>query len=87
MIKTLISTSRGWLIRQGLKQAGVISATISSSIITKQAAIGLSDENILSITEIISKSTEGIIVGVISIFILMVEAYLSKKASPIATKE
>lgn len=86
MLLTIISTKKGWIIRQVLKAASSASAIISSAFITKSVSYGLDHDKVTDIASIITTSTEGIIVGLASLALMGIETYLSKQASPIATK-
>ena len=79
----LISTSKGWIIRQAIKQASVLGATISSSIVTK---VALSEEGAKTVTDFINNSFMGLATGGVSVALILIEAMLSKKASKIAVK-
>lgn len=86
LINNIVSTSKGWVVRQAIKWAGIFSAAISTAIITKAVDLGIDPSNSDSIATITSSTIEGLFVGIASLVFLLIEGYLSKRASKIEAK-
>jgi hypothetical protein len=86
IFKNLISTSRGWLVRQGLKIASSAGAAASTAILTHANSLPIDPSNAIELAAQTAQVANGVTGLAVSIGIALLEGVLSKHASKIAAK-
>lgn len=82
----IISTSKGWLLRQGLKIAATAGAAASTAILTHANSLPIDSVNAAELAAQASQVTAGATGLAVSVGVALIEGILSKKASKIAAK-
>jgi hypothetical protein len=86
IIKTIVSTSKGWLFRQSLKWGSSAGAAVSAAVITNASKINIEPTQATEIAAQTQQITAGATGLAISVGVAIIEGVLSKKASKIAAK-
>lgn len=86
LLSTIISTSKGWLLRQGLKIASTAGAAASTAILTHANSLPIDPSNAAEIAAQASQVATGATGLAVSVGVALIEGILSKKASKIAAK-
>lgn len=86
LITTLVSTGKGWFIRQAMKYAAALGGTVSTWLLAKATEFSLDPVQAADIAAKSETWVIGTIGFVLSIAAFFVEGWLSKKAAPIAAK-
>jgi hypothetical protein len=84
--QTLIGTSKGWIIRQGIKYAALAGGAVSSAIITAASSLPVDPTQAAEIAAKSEALTQGGVTLGITIVLALLEGYLSQKASKIAAQ-
>lgn len=86
IIENVVSTSKGWLLRQGIKWGASAGTAVSAAIITASSKANIDPSQASEIAAKADQMTVGVIGLVLSVAVALVEGWLSKKASKIAAK-
>lgn len=86
VIRTIVSTSKGWLFRQALKWGASAGAAVSTAVIANASKINVDPAQAVEIAAQAQQVTAGATGLAISVGVAILEGVLSKKASKIAAK-
>lgn len=86
LLTTLVSTGKGWFIRQAMKWAVTAGATVSGAIVTHASTVYVDPAQAAELAAKADQFIGGGIGLLVSIALAILEGWLSKKAAPIAAK-
>lgn len=86
IILKIVSTSKGWLLRQGLKVAATVGAAASTAILTHARSLPIDPSQTAEIAAQAQQIATGVTGLAVSVGVALVEGLLSKKASKIAAR-
>lgn len=86
IIRSIVSTSKGWLFRQALKWGSSAGAAASAAVITNAAKVNIDPSQAAEIAAQTQQLAAGATGLAVSVGVAIVEGVLSKKASKIAAR-
>jgi hypothetical protein len=86
LFKNIVGTSKGWLIRQGMKFASSAGAAVSTALLANANSLPIDPSNVAELAAQTAQVANGVTGLAVSIGIALLESVLSKHASKIAAK-
>lgn len=86
IIRTIVSTSKGWLFRQALKWGSSAGAAASAAVLANASKLNIDPSQAADIAAQTQQMAAGATGLTISVGVAIIEGILSKKASKIAAR-